>query len=703
MRTCVITILSLLAMAGVCLAQTETSTLLQKPAVNGSQIVFVYAGDLWTVPREGGDAKRLTTGVGTETNPIFSPDGAMIAFTGEYDGNTDVYVVPVTGGVPKRLTYHPGADLVSGWTNDGKRVLFSSGRNSYSNFPRLFTVGLDGSFPEEVPLPMAERGSYSPDGAYIAYEPLTQWQPDWKRYQGGQQDVIWIAKLSDSSIEKLPREKSNDRYPMWIGDKVYFLSDRNGGYSLFSFDTKSKKVTELVKNNGLDIKSASAFAGNGSGVIAYEQFGSIHLYDIKTNKSRKVDIRVAGDVVTVRPRFEKVGDRIFNAHISPTGARAVFEARGEIITVPAEKGDPRNLTNTTGVMERNPAWSPDGKWIAYFSDESGEYALHLRDQKGAGEVKKFALPPTFYNSPTWSPDSKNIALNDKKLQLWYLDIEKGSPVKVDSNPIGFDDSVMRPNWSPDSRWIAYTKQLPNLLRAVFVYSLETGKTSQITDGMSDARYPAFDKSGKYLYFTASTDIGPGISFADLSGIAYRSTRSVYAAVLRNDIPSPLAPESDEEKVAEEKPSEKKEGETGRQEDKEKGGQGEEKKAEAQAPAGAPKPPAKKEEPTRIDLEGIDQRIVALPIPARGYVDLITGKANAIYILEQPVAPAMPGQFGLTVHKFDLEKRKFDKALDGVTSFEVSANGEKALYRQGFANWVIASTATLGAPMGLGAS
>ncbi|MGH9855436.1 MAG: S41 family peptidase, partial [Blastocatellia bacterium] len=405
-------------------------------------------------------------------------------------------------------------------------------------------------------------------------------------------------------------------------------------------------------------------------------------------------------VTTVRPRFEKVGARIFNAHISPTGARAVFEARGEIISVPAEKGDPRNLTNTTGVMERDPAWSPDGKWIAYFSDESGEYALHLRDQKGAGEVKKITLPPTFYSSPNWSPDSKKIALNDKKLQLWYLEIEKGSLVKVDNNPIGLNDSVLEPSWSPDSRWIAYAKQLPNLLRAVFVYSLETGKAHQITDGLSDARYPAFDQSGKYLYFTASTDLGPGISFADLSGIAHRSTRSVYSAVLRNDIPSPLAPESDEEKVAEEKPAEKKDGATGGQGDGAKpADKPEEKKADAQAPAGAPKPPAKKEEPTRIDLEGIDQRIIALPIPARNYVGLTVGKANNIYILEQPIAPAAPGQFGQTVHKYDLEKRKLDKALDGVTAFLISANGEKALYRQGPASWMIKPVAALGAPAG----
>jgi tricorn protease len=700
--TSVLALTLALVLAAVCLGQSPAATLFQKPAVNRTHIVFVYAGDLWIVPREGGDAKRLTTGVGTETDPVFSPDGQTIAFTGEYDGNVDVYIVPVAGGVPKRLTYHPGADIASGWTNDGKRVLFASSRNSYSFFPRLFTIGLDVGFPEEVPLPIAERGSFSPDGAYIAYEPLPQWQPEWKRYRGGQQDVIWVAKLSDSSIEKLPRENSNDRYPMWIGDKVYFVSDRDGGYSLFAFDTKSKKVEQVVKNGGFDIKSASAWGGGqGSNpVIAYEQFGGIYLYDIKSNKSQKVNIRVAADMVTVRPRFEKVGNRIFSARISPTGARAVFEARGEIITVPAEKGDPRNLTNTTDVMERDPAWSPDGKWIAYFSDESGEYAMHLRDQKGAGEVKKIKLgdqPPLFFFSPTWSPDSKKIAYLDKQVNLWYLEIDKGSPVKVDRNPIGLRGDVLIPAWSPDSRWIAYTRQLPNLLRAVFVYSLETGKAHQITDGMSDARYPAFDRSGKYLYFTASTDIGPNISFADLSGIAHRSTRSVYAVVLRNDIPSPLAPESDEEKVTDEKKDEK----SGDKPADKPADKPEEKKAEGQAPADAPKPPAKKEEPTRIDLDGIDQRIVAIPlIPARNYAGLTVGKANIVYVLEVPIAPAAPGQFGLTVHKFDLEKRKLDKALDGVNSFQVSANGEKVLYRQG-QNWVIASTATLGAPAGPG--
>ena len=706
--------LLVLALAGVCLAQNE-ATLFQKPTVNQTQIVFVYAGDLWSVPRAGGDAKRLTTGVGAETDPVFSPDGTQIAFTGEYDGNVDVYVVPAAGGVPKRLTYHPAADVVAGWKPDGKQVLFSSARASYAGFVRLFTVGLDGgTLPEEVPLPSGERGAFSPDGSMIAYEPLNQWQPEWKRYYGGQQDVIWIAKLSDSTVEKLPRKGGNDRFPMWVGDKVFFLSDRDERYALYSYDVKTKRVDLLVKDSVFDIKTASAWKGDASSsaAIAYEQFGTIHLYDLKASKAQKVNIRVAADQLAMRSRFERVGQRIFNSHISPTGARAVFEARGEIITVPAEKGDPRNLTNTPGVMERDPAWSPDGKWIAYLSEESGEYALHLRDQKGEGEVKKFALPPTFYGGPTWSPDSKKIALADKKLQLWYLEIDKGQPVKVDSNPIGFNDAVVTPVWSPDSRWIAYTKQLPNLLRAVFVYSLESGKAHQLTDGMSDARYPAFDRSGKYLYFTASTNLGPSISFADLSGFGNQPTRSVYAIVLRNDIPSPLAPESDEEKVAEEKPAEKKDAAGGQGEDAKPADKPadkpEEKKADAVPAAGAAPqapatPPAKKDEPTRIDLEGIDQRIISLPIPARNYLGLTTGKANLIYILEQPPAGTLPpGQFGFTVQKYDLEKRKLDKAMDGVTSFEISANGEKVLYRQGPANWFIGAMATLGAPTPPGA-
>ncbi len=267
----------------------EQPTLFRKPAINQTQVVFSYAGDLWTVSRKGGDATRLTAGAGIETDPIFSPDGTQIAFSGEYDGNRDVYVMPATGGAPRRLTYHPSPDEVVGWTPDGKAVLFCSGRNSFSfGFQRLFSMPLSGGFPTEIPLPRAEEGSYSPDGKLLAYVPVLQWQRAWKRYRGGQTKPIWIANLADSSIvDKVPRNNSNDFNPMWIGSKIYFLSDRNGPVSLFSYDTKSKEVKQLVKNDGLDLKSASA----GPGAIVYEQFGSLHLFDLNSQKEHKLEVQ----------------------------------------------------------------------------------------------------------------------------------------------------------------------------------------------------------------------------------------------------------------------------------------------------------------------------------------------------------------------------------------------------------------------------
>ncbi len=672
-RSYLFAIVAILSFGASVYAQ-NTPTLFRQPAISRTEIAFSYAGDLWVVPRSGGEARRLTTGVGIETNPYFSPDGAWIAFTGEYDGNVDVFVMPSTGGVPRRLTYHPAADLVSGWTPDGKSIMFASNRSSGSNFQRLFTLPVDGSgLPNEIPLPMAIRGWLSPDGQSVAYEPLSQWQADWKRYKGGQTQPIWIARLSDSSIEKLPRQNSNDKCPMWVGDKVYFLSDRNspnGVVSLFVYDTKTKKVDQIIDNKGLDIKYASA----GGGAIVYEQFGTIFTLEEGSRTPKKVDIRVSGDFPGVRPRYERVATRIASAAVSPTGVRALFEARGEIISVPADKGDARNLTNTTGVMERDPAWSPDGKWIAYFSDESGEYMLHLRDQTGMGEVKKFALgeAPGFYSNPVWSPDSKKIAYNDQRVNLWYIDIEKNTNTKVDTNPFGTQDGVLDPSWSPDSKWLTYVKQLDNRLRAVYLYSLDNGKASQVTDGLGDARYIVFDKGGKYVFFTASTNLGPTISFADLTGIAHQTTRSVYAIVLRNDIPSLLAPESDEEKIAADPAPSPSPGAS---------------PTASPAPAGGP--PAKKgPEPVRIDLDGIDQRVVAIPaIPTRNFNALYAGKAGTIYISEIPQAATAPG---VTIHKYDIDKRKLDEVKAGVNGFLVSANGEKMLYQQGQA-WNLVST------------
>jgi tricorn protease len=336
----------------------EAPLLLRNPSVSRTQIVFSYAGNLWIVSRDGGDARRLTTG-GHENTPIFSPDGTQIAFTGDYDGTRGVYVVAAAGGVPRRLTFHPADRSAIGWTPDGKQILFTSERASFaSGVVQLFTVPVTGGFATAVPLVRAAEGSYSQDGSRIAYVPISQWQQAWKRYRGGQTRPIWIAKLSDSSIEAtIPRDNSNDFNPMWVGDAIYFLSDRSGPVTLFAYDTRSHEVKQLVKNDGLDIKSASA----GTDAIVYEQFGALHLLDLKSGQDRPLEIHIAADLAEVRPHFQKIEPRrIRSAGISPTGARAVFAARGEILTIPAEKGDIRNLTKTTDVVERDPAWSPDG-------------------------------------------------------------------------------------------------------------------------------------------------------------------------------------------------------------------------------------------------------------------------------------------------------------------------------------------------------
>ncbi len=647
-------VLCLFMAATICAAQDNSLLLLQKPALSRTQIIFVYAGDLWSVPREGGDAKRLTTGAGVETDPMFSPDGTQIAFTGEYDGNVDVFVMPAEGGFPKRLTHHPGDDIAVGWTPDGKQVLFRSARNSFSYFDRLFTAPVQGGFPAELPLPMAQQGSFSPDGSRIAYVPIAQWQQAWKRYRGGQTTPIWIATLSSGRIEKIPRDNSNDFNPMWVGDKIYFLSDRDGPVSLFSYDMHAKEVKKELENRGLDLKSASA----GPDAIVYEQFGSLHLYDLKSGTTKQVNVRIAGDLLELRDHFVNVGKRLQNAHISPTGARAVFQAHGEILTVPAEKGDARNLTNSSSVMERDPAWSPDGKTIAYFSDEGGEYALHIRDQNGTGEVKKISLGTGFFFSPRWSPDSKKIAYRDNHLSVWYVDVEQKKPVKIDHD-IFWTFGGPPPAWSPDSRWLAYERRLPSHLSAIFLYSIDEGKHTQLTDGMSDARNPMFDKDGKHLYFSASTDSGPSLE-PDIHSATRPVTRSVYLVVLAKDQPSPLAPESDEEKPVEEKKSA-------------------DKKEEEKPDTAKDKPPEKVL--VKIDFDNIGQRILALSLPMRRYVGLQVGKSGELYSLEAP-APSPGQEFSLTVHRFDLKKRKADVALSGVRFFEISQNGEKMLYRQG---------------------
>lgn len=664
---------------------TKDTKFLTQPAVGGGLVAFVYANDLWTADLDGKNVRRLTTDIGVEMRPAFSPDGSLIAFSGQYDGNTDVFVVPAAGGIPKRLTWHPGADIVQGFMPDGKSVLFTSARSAYHpSYQQLYTVPIEGGFPIRLKIPNALRAACSPDGKFIAYNPYGDAFFQWKHYRGGTAAPIWIFNTADDSVEKVPQPagRSNDAGPMWVGPKVYFRSDRNGEFNLFSYDRATKEIKQLTFFKDYPVLSASA----GPGRIVFEQAGVLHLYDVEKGQTRRLTIGIATDLPELRERYARGSQWIRSSAVSPTGARAVFEFRGEIVTVPAEKGDPRNITNTPGVHERMPAWSPDGASLAYFSDESGEYELRVRGQDGKGDVKKYKLNGAgFYGSPSFSPDSQKLAYADNSLTLSWIDLKTGAQKKIGAEylyqPGGQAD--MSSSWSPDSKWVAYTLSTPTFFRRVFVYSLDQDKSFPVTDGLSDASEPVFDPSGKYLYFFASTDAGPSRQWFDQSNADVRETSALYLAVLRKDLPNPLAKESDEEKAApakEEKKDEKvkdaKEAkDTGTPAGKPAGKPEDKKEAPAKAPAAA--------EAFRIDFDGLDHRIVTVPIPAGIYGGLQVGESGKIYYLEAtlPVSLAALATFNGpvgAVHVYDLGTRKDEVLIPGVDGFVLTADKKKIL-------------------------
>jgi len=640
--------------------------LLRHPAMSKTQIVFEYGGNLWSVPRSGGQAHVLASGFDLEADPIFSPDGSQIAFTGTYDKNTDVYVIPATGGQPRRLTFHPDPDIALGWTPDGKSVLFSSHRYSYSDGDQLFTVPVTGGFPTELPLPSGEQGAYSGDGGRIAYVPGYQWEPYWKGYKGGQHTEIWIARLADSSTVRIPNLNSNEANPMWVGDTIYFLSDRDGPESLYAYDTDSTQVKRLIDNHGFDIAAASA----GPGGIVYSQFGNLYIYDFATGRTHGVPVTVTGDLPQRRPYFADAATDITQGDISPNGVRAVFEAHGDILTVPVKDGSIENLTHSPGVMERAPAWSPDGQSIAYFSDRAGEYDLYVRNQDGSGAVRRIPLgqDDAFYDDLRWSPDSRKVLFDDQKLNLWYVDVSGADarPLKVATDTFEKPLRSLDARWSPDSRWIAYTKLMPNYLHAIFVYSLIGGATHQITDGASDCMYPVFDQGGKYLYFTSSTDTGLAYGWLDMTSEERPLTRTVYAATLQAGTASPLEARSGFESASPPSSKPRAGGRSARQSEN--------------SPA------------VDIDFRGLQARAVPLPIAAANYVGLAPGPSGTLYLIKRPlvVLPTMAGPNGrpADVLRFDLATRQIQGIVDGIAEASFSANGVKVLYRKGH-DWFIA--------------
>lgn len=646
------------------LLNAQGTQLLRQPTVSSQSIVFVYANDLWKVDRNGGDAIRLTSNEGEESNPHFSFDEKWIAFSAQYGGNTDVYVIPAEGGSPLRLTWHPGADVVQGWTPDGK-VMFRSGREGRpTQTSKFYTVGLNGGLPKPLDIPRAAFGEISPDGKQIAYVPITFWDPEWRNYRGGQAMPIWIVDLKTKDLIRTPQPtKERHLDPVWFENKVYYLSERDYASNIWMFDPKSGDEKQITHHMQFDVKSLDACQD----AIVYEYGGFLHLLNPGSGDDKQLVINVKGDMNFARERWENVkGSNLSNANISPNGKRAVFEYRGEIFTVPKEKGTWRNITNTPGVADRYPVWSPNGNQIAWFNDESKEYKLIVADQFG-GNQKVFALEnPTFYFRPVWSPDGKKIAYTDTDYNIWYIELETGDISKVATDLFAHPDREMQPVWSPDSKWIAYSRQLTSSFKAVFAYNIYSEETVQLTDGMADVLTPVWDVNGKYMYILASTNYGLHTGWLDMSSYDPQLTRNLYCIVLSKDEKSPILPESDDEEVK----TEKQDGDS-----KDKAGKEDvEKEKEDQ-----------KEISVVIDNEGLAERIVPLNMPSRNYAWLVAGPEKSVFVAE-----SVPNERGLILHKYEAKENKATEFVGGISSATTSVDGKNMLYSKA-GNWYISET------------
>lgn len=661
-------LLSLILILGLTIQITHAqgTQLLREPTISSKSIVFVYANDLWTVDRNGGDAIRLTSNEGEESNPHFSFDEKWIAFSAEYGRNTDVYVIPAEGGSPQRLTWHPGDDIVQGWNPEGE-VMFRSGREAHpTQTSKFFKVGLNGGLPVALDIPRAAFGEISPTGKKIAYVPITFWDPEWRNYRGGQAMPIWIVDLQTKELIRTPQPtKERHLDPVWFDNKVYYLSERDYASNIWMYDPANGNEQQITKHAQFDVKHLDACQD----AIVYEYGGYLHLLNPLTGDDKQLVINVKGDMNFALERWEDVnGNQLSNPNISPNGKRAVFEYRGEIFTVPKEKGAWRNITNSPGVADRYPVWSPKGDQIAWFNDETKEYKLVVADQFGENK-KVYALEnPTFYFRPVWSPDGKKIAYTDTDYNIWYIELETGDVTKVATDLFAHPDREMQPVWSPDSKWIAYARQLTSSFKAVFAYDIYSEETIQLTDGMADVLTPVWDVSGKYMYILASTNYGLHTGWLDMSSYDPQVTRSLYCIVLSKDEKSPILPTSDDEEIK----SDKKEEDSGKKDEKATEKEGDKKEEN-------------KEISVNIDTEGLAERIVALNMPDRNYVWLAAGPEKSVFVAE-----SVPNQRGLTLHKYEAKENKANEFLGGINGAVTSVDGNNMLYQKG-GSWFIAET------------
>ncbi len=679
--------------------------MMRQPDVSATHIAFVYAGDIWVAPKTGGEAVRLSSPRGEESFPKFSPDGTTIAFSGNYDGNVDIYTVPVTGGVPQRITHHGAADRVIDWYPDGESILYATTMTSFKDrFNQLYKVSATGGLPEKLPMPYGEFGAISPDGKSIVFNTISVDFRTWKRYRGGMNPDLWLMDLTTLKARNITKSPAAESIPMWFGNKIYFLSDRDDSkrLNIWSLDLANDRFKQLTFFKEFDVQ----FPSVGAGEIIFANAGRLYLLDLKTEKMREVEISVTTDRSTLKPRLENVSSLIQWATISPTGKRALFSARGEVFSVPAEHGVVRNLTRSSGVAERYPAWSPDGKLIAYWSDRTGEYELTVRDAErnpeGPGEERTLtALGPGFRYSPQWSPDSKKIVWIDQAMKIWVYDFETKTNRFIEQQKWMYHGALQRfrVSWSADSRWMAYAGELDTRNTAIVLYDFENNTRHQVTSGFYNDDLPVFDPDGKYLYFRTGRSFSPIYSDLDNSWI-YANTMRLAAVPLRRDVPSPLAPRNDDEpesrkdKDAEKKDSEKKEDDKKNDEkksDEKKDENGnEEKKAEKtngesesknDAKVAEKKDEKKKDSKTKaveIDLEGFEERAVLLPTKAGRYDDLIAVSGKLLYRW----LPRTGADGGSSpVEFYDLEKRETKRVVDDADDIELSADRKKLLARK----------------------
>lgn len=643
------------------------------PAVSRTQIVFTYANDLWIVSKSGGKAVHLSSPTGVETNPRFSPDGSTIAYTADYDGSNSIYTIAADGGIPKRLTWHGSYETVVDWYPDGKSILFASGRESgKERFNQFYKMSATGGPADKLPLPYGELGSFSPDASQIAFNYKSQANRNWKRYRGGWNGNINLFNLTTYAFENISAgSDADDEFPMWHGNSIYFLSDRGPEQrmNLWEYNITSKSFTQLTKFSDYDGHSASM----GPEDIVFENGGKLYLYNLADRNYKEVPVQVVTDELRLRPSLENASKFITNAAISPDGKRAIVEARGELFSIPAENGVVKDLTQSSGIAERFPAWSPDGKYIAYWSDRSGEYELTLREAgKETTEKKLSSYGPGFRYNLYWSPDSKKLAFIDQAAKIHIYDRTTGETYNIDQALRWSEGNLQSfsPSWSPDSRWLTYNRDVLNGHTAIFLYDLASKTAHQVTSGYYTCGNPVFDPSGKYIFVTTNQSFNPIYSDLDNTFIYPNSTR-LAAIVLKKTTPSPLFPQDDTVALKQDvKPS------------------------ETAAAGKKTKPPVVKPEeksssvpPTAIDLDGLETRLIILPIDAGNFGSLQAADGKLIYQQTPNTGSDSKAQPLLF---FDLEKRKTKTILDDAGGFNLAADGKHLLVSKDGGFYIIAA-------------